>query len=223
MPAKEVLMFTRTHPLFRALVFACISGISRIATLWSMRVSRMVPRILIPLGLAVAPVQAHEIGTPAWAIETATLRTGPGNNYPAASDTVTAGQALTVTRCTRRWCTIGGTTGWLSMDDLSFGQTPTDYFAAPQPVIERGGPGEVCFHDRENYMGQTICLPSGAVARDLSLLGWDNRIVSVSVNGAVSANLCRDRNFASLCTLITRSTPRLERLLARAASSYQVW
>ncbi|HHS82993.1 MAG TPA: SH3 domain-containing protein [Devosia sp.] len=216
-------MFTRFRPISCAFAFACLSGIARIATSRAMQASPMVPLILIPLGLAVAPVPAHEIGTPAWAIETATLRTGPGSNYPAASGTVTAGQALRVTRCTRRWCTIDGSTGWLSMDDLSFGQTPTDYFAAPQPVIARGGPGEVCFHDAENYMGQTICLPSGAVARDLSLLGWDNRIASVSVSGTVSVNLCRDRDFASLCTLITRSTPRLERLLTRAASSYQVW
>lgn len=179
----------------------------------------------LTLSMLVISTQAFaaQAGSPAWIITSSTLFSGPGTNYPAASDTVTQGQAVTVTRCSRRWCTLAGSTGWLSIDDISFGQTASGPFSGPKLNIPRGSDGKVCFHDGINFSGTTICLPAGAVARDLVLWGWDNRISSVSISGDVTVNLCRDRNFSSYCILINKDTANLDRLLANAASSYQVY
>ncbi len=189
----------------------------------------MKPRWLIALfalfwGLSVlAPsAQAHELGTPAWVISDSDLLSGPGTRYDVVAS-LNKGSAIVVTRCSDRWCLIGAQNGWLSIDKLSFGQVPRGPLSGSKFEVGRGGPGEVCFYEGADYTGKSVCQPSGGVARDLALLGWDNVISSVSINGDVSANLCRDPDFTSLCTLIAQSTPHLEPLLQDAASSWQVW
>ncbi len=170
----------------------------------------------------VPATKAHELGTPAWVISDADLLSGPGVRYDVVSS-VTKGSAIVVSRCSDRWCLVDGGDGWLSIDKLSFGQAARGPLSGPKFDIGRGGPGKVCFYDGANYSGKFVCQPSGGVARDLALLGWDNVISSVSIEGDVSVNLCRDRDFTSLCTLIAQSTPNLDPLLQNAASSWQVW
>ncbi|MCF6303093.1 MAG: peptidase inhibitor family I36 protein [Devosiaceae bacterium] len=161
-------------------------------------------------------------GTSAWVLKSTALYSGPGSNYPGTAIDVQQGQSVTVSRCSLRWCQIANTNGWLSMDNLSFGQAAKGPFSGPKFEIERGGDGEVCFYDGVNYSGASFCLPSGATSRDLVLLGWDNKISSISVGEGVSVRLCRDRNFTSYCATVIKDTPALERFLGNAVSSYMV-
>ncbi|HHG89007.1 MAG TPA: hypothetical protein ENJ90_00825 [Devosia sp.] len=179
---------------------------------------------VLALGFAgiFLPVHADELGSPAWVISDTDLRSGPGIRYPVVASAA-KGDAVVVSRCSDRWCRIAGSDDWLSIDQLSFGQTARGPYSGPKFETRRGGPGQVCFFDGLNYSGNSVCQPSGGVARDLLLLGWDNKIASVSIDGDVSVNLCRDRNFASYCVLVDQSTPKLDRLLLNAASSWQVW
>ncbi len=187
-------------------------------------ISMALGSVVLALGFTAfsLPANAHEPGSPAWVISDTDLRSGPGVRYPLTTS-VAKGDAVTITRCSDRWCQIAGADDWLSIDGLSFGQEALGPRSGPKFNTGRGGPGQVCFFDGLNYSGNSVCQPSGGVARDLALLGWDNQIASVSIDGDVSVNLCRDRNFASYCVLVDQSTPRLERLLLNAASSWQVW
>lgn len=173
-------------------------------------------------GLGLTMAKADEVGSPAIVLSNSDLLAGPGARYPVVS-AVAESQNVTVVRCSNRWCLIAGTDGWLSIDDLSFGSFERNPFHGTVSGIGRGGPGSVCFHDGPNYSGSSVCLPSGAVARDLILLGWDNRVSSISIEGKVSVNICRDREFTSYCELVTASQPNVNRLLNNAASSWQVW
>lgn len=178
---------------------------------------------VISLGFfAAAPAIAEDIGSPAVVLSDTTLLSGPGVRYPAAG-TVVASQDVTVVRCSNRWCHIAEGDGWMSIDELSFGNFERRPFHGTVYNWGRGGPGKVCFHDDANFSGESLCLPSGTVARDLALLGWDDRISSISINGNVSVNVCRDRNFASYCELVTQSQVNVNRLLNNSASSWQVW
>ncbi len=178
---------------------------------------------LAMFGLTLTSASAVEVGSPAVVLKTTTLLTGPGARYPVTAVAVAESQDVVVVRCSNRWCLIGGTNGWMSIDDLSFGNFERRPFHGTVSGIGRGGPGTVCFYDGANYSGESVCLPSGAVARDLVLLGWDNRVSSISIEGSVSVNVCRDREFASYCELVGESQPHVNRLLNNAASSWQVW
>lgn len=173
-------------------------------------------------GLGLVSATAVEVGSPAIVLSTTNLLSGPGTRYPSVAS-VAESQDVIVVRCTNRWCLIAGTNGWMSIDDLSFGNFERRPFHGTVTNIGRGGPGQVCFHDGANYSGETLCLPSGTVARDLLLLGWDNRVSSITVEGNVSVNLCRDREFTSYCELVAESQPSVNRLLNNSASSWQVW
>lgn len=168
-------------------------------------------------------VQAHSASNPAWALKSIPMQSGPGTRYEKLTESVSEGQAISITRCTERWCTIAEAEGWLSMNNISFGQSASAAFVGPKFNTGRNGSGKVCLFDRENYSGNSVCLSSGNVAIDLKFLGWDNTISSVSVGDGVSVNLCRDRNFSSLCVLIDQSTPTLQRLLNNSISSWRVY
>lgn len=177
----------------------------------------------VSLMCVIPSANAAGVGTPAWSLINSSLSAGPGAAYPTTSGNVFEGQSVHVTRCTRRWCKIANSSGWLSIDHLSFGQTATGPLSGPKFDTGRGGNGNVCFFNGANFSGESICLPSGTVAHDLTLWGWDNKISSVSVGDGVSVNLCRDRNFTSYCVLIDQDAAQLDHLLANAASSYQIW
>jgi len=161
-------------------------------------------------------------GTSAFVLKSVVLHSGPGTNYPSTAIDVTQGQSVIISRCSLRWCELADSSGWLSTDNLSFGQTAKGPFEGPKFTTEQRGDGEVCFYDGANFSGASFCLAAGATARDLVLLGWDNRISSISVGEGVSVRLCRDRNFTSYCATINQDTPKLERFLGNAVSSYLV-
>ncbi len=179
---------------------------------------------LLALGFVpgVALASDSGSGTSALVLKSGELHSGPGTNYPGTAIDVTQGQAVIVSRCSLRWCQLSNSDGWLSIDNLSFAQTAKGPFEGPKFATEQGGDGEVCFFDGTNFSGASFCLPAGATARDLALLGWDNRISSVSVGEGVSVRLCRDRNFTSYCSTVNQDTPKLERFLGNAVSSYLV-
>lgn len=183
-------------------------------------------RILL-LGLALLlpglPAVAVEVYPGAWA-SAAYMRAGPGNQHPVVG-VLRAGQPSTVERCEGDWCHVrhGDALGWVHsayLDDR--GRIPGP-LTGPRLDVGRGGPGQVCFHEGENYTGLTVCHESGFVARDLAAYGLDDRFQSISVEGNVSANVCRDAHFQSHCVLYHRSVPRLDPLHRGAISSYQIW
>lgn len=175
---------------------------------------------LLP-GLAAGSGDVHP---GAWA-SAAFARAGPGNHHPVVG-VLRAGQPSRVERCQGDWChvvTPGGTLGWVHVAYLNEEGRIPGPFSGPRLEVGRGGPGRVCFHDGENYTGHTVCHASGFVARDLADYGLDNRFRSISIEGNVSANVCRDPDFRSYCVLYHRSVPRLGPLHRGAISSYRVW
>ncbi len=183
----------------------------------------MVLLLFIALLAQPAIARAHTPSNPAWSLASISLQSGPGTRYAPAKSSVVKGQEISVTRCTNRWCTLAGFDGWLSMDNISFGQAANPPYSGPKFTKGSGVEGTVCLYTGENFTGEALCLPSGAVAPDLALYGIDNSFASVSIEGDVSVSLCRDRNFSSLCQRFDESTPRLDRLLLREVSSYRVY
>lgn len=173
------------------------------------------------------PAQAAQTGSAAWTTDgwvsmPAFLRTGPGTRYDEAGS-IAAGERVRVDRCSNRWCQIhtSKVRGWLSLDNLSFGQQPDGLFAGPKFNTGRGA--TVCFYTGSNFTGASFCANSGRVIRDLKLIGFDNAIVSVEVGGG-SAMVCRDRGFRSYCQTIDASSEgNLVGLLSRDVSSIRVW
>lgn len=187
-------------------------------------------KIIIPIAIIGAllgfalPTLANEVGNSAWVLADTTLKTGPGNQYPETSLTLNQGEAVVIARCSSRWCRIANTVGWLSIDKLSFGrEARTPFFSIKASMGEDDEDGKICLFSGENYTGTAICLPPGSTLRDLALTNFDNTIASVTVQGNVSVNLCRDANFSSYCLRYDQSTPQIDRLLSNAVSSYRVY
>jgi hypothetical protein len=162
-------------------------------------------------------------GTPGWALVDLTLRDGPGAAY-AVIGTIPENSRIAVLRCAPRWCLVrkGHAHGWTSYGAVGFGRYPLGPFEGGGVYYASGGPGQVCFFEGAHYSGASACFKSGVNIRDLKLMGLDNRYVSVSVEGNVSASVCRDRNFQSYCTRIVTSTPVLNTYLAGKVSSIRI-
>jgi uncharacterized protein YraI len=175
------------------------------------------------LGISAAEA-TPPIGSLAWTIRAAVLMDGPGTAYDTSGQ-VDGAVHVRVTRCQKLWCHVNASTGsgWVSKDDLSFGTVPYGPFSGPRLAYPAGGPGKVCFYEGANYTGRSLCGGSGFVVRDLKLTAFENRFSSVSVEGNVSATLCRDRFFQSYCQRIIKSQPHLNGFLANAASSLHVY
>ncbi len=183
----------------------------------------------IALLLAAPAAAGQPRGSAAWTTDgwigfSGILYAGPGPRYDRAG-TIAAGERVRVDRCSRRWCEIhtAAVRGWLSIDNLSFGQTPSGPFSGPKFATSRGGPGEVCFYDGEGFTGAALCARSGRVLPDLARVGLDNRISSVEVGPGASALVCRDRGFRSYCETVDVSKSRLDGLLANGISSIRVY
>jgi hypothetical protein len=164
------------------------------------------------------------LGSLAWTIRPAVLFDGPGTAYDRRGD-VDGAVHVRVTRCQKLWCHINASSGsgWVSKANLNFGTGPHGPFSGPRLAYPSGGPGKVCFYEGANYTGRALCGGPGFVIRDLKLTAFENRFSSVSIEGNVSATLCRDRFFQSHCQRITKSQPRLNGFLANAASSLHVY
>jgi uncharacterized protein YraI len=176
-----------------------------------------------PVG-AVQPTGSAAWTTDGWVSLSGDLRSGPGVRYDVTGS-VDVGARVRVDRCTtKRWCEIHTTSarGWLSLDNLSFGQKPDGLLAGPKFPTQRGG-GVVCFYTSSGFSGESFCAKSGRVIPDLSLVGLDNTIASVEVNGAASAVVCRDRFFRSYCEVVDVSKGRLDGLLSNGISSIRVY
>jgi uncharacterized protein YraI len=164
-------------------------------------------------------------GTAAWTNTELTLHEGPGVIYDTIG-TVPGEIRIRVERCSDRWCQIRSETnafGWVSRDDLNFGQDPGYVGHGPELNYPAGGPGTICVFSGENFTGSSACSSTGFVVPDLLLYGIDNSINSVQVDGNVSVMLCRDRDFSSYCERIIESAPSLNRFLSHNVSSYRVY
>jgi uncharacterized protein YraI len=174
---------------------------------------------------AVQPTGSAAWTTDGWVSMPGALYAGPGKRYDEVGS-IGAGERVRVDHCvTPRWCQIhtASIRGWISLDNLSFGQQPDGLFSGPKFPTKRGGKGQVCFYDGANFSGGSFCADSGRVFRDLSLVGLDNSVVSIEVGDGVSAIVCRDRGFRSYCKVIDASQGRLEGLLINSITSIRVY
>lgn len=186
----------------------------------------IVPRLALiaafaALVLSAVPAQAFETGTAAWLIKGQSLFEGPGHAYDVVGE-LPGELRVRVDRCTYRWCKIHaeGERGWVSRDNVSFGQWPRGPFTGPRLDHPRGG--SVCFYEGADYSGASVCATAGTVVTDLLLFDLDNRYSSIEVSGS-SVMVCRDRGFSSYCELIVESQPRLHGFLDNNVSSYRVY
>ena len=174
------------------------------------------------LGFSFA-ARGAEVGSAAWVITDSVLRSGPGSNYPETSRTLNNGDSVTVARCSRQWCRIADTSGWISMNSLNFGTRAVTPFFSSSSTTSSDADAQVCLFSGEQFTGTSICLNPGATVTDLSLSNFDNTIASVSIEGDTYVDLCRDANLSSYCVRYTQSAERLDRLLSNAVSSYRVY
>ena len=175
---------------------------------------------LIALLALTLPAAAIETGTPAWLINAQALYEGPGGAYDVTGE-LGDETAIRVDRCTYRWCRIHaeGQRGWVSRDNISFGQHPRGPLTGPRLNYPAGG--TVCFYEGRNFTGDYFCSGPGTVVKDLLLRGRDNVFASVSVDGT-SVTACRDRDFSSYCERIIEDQASLHGFLARNVSSIRV-
>ncbi len=173
---------------------------------------------------AVQPLGSAAWTTDGWVSMPGALYAGPGKRY-GELESIGAGERVRVDRCSQRWCKIhtASVRGWISLDNLSFGQAPDGLFAGPKFPTQRGGSGQVCFYDGPDFTGLSFCANSGRVIRDLALLGLDDSISSVEVGNGVSAIVCRDRGFRSYCEVVDVSKGRIDGLLNNGISSIRVY
>ena len=130
--------------------------------------------IAAPAG-AVQPQGSAAWTTDGWVSLSGNLLSGPGPQYDVTG-TIEEGVRVRVDRCSKRWCQIhtASARGWLSLDNLSFGQVPDGLFAGAKFPTQRGG-GVVCFYSGEGFSGVSFCAKSGRVIPDLALVGGNQR------------------------------------------------
>lgn len=189
-------------------------------------VFRLALAALVALFLTIPASAGQPTGSAAWTTAgwvsfNGTLYAGPGKRYDAVG-TVDEGARVRVDRCSKRWCQIhtASLRGWLSLDNLSFGQAPDGPFRGPQFGFNYGG--TVCFYEGEGFTGASFCAKGGRVFEDLALVGRDNRISSIEVGGG-SVLVCRDRGFRSYCERINEDKSSVDGLLNNAISSARVY
>ncbi len=187
-------------------------------------IGTVVKAAMLAATLLALPAGGALAGDTATTIDDVTLRLGPGVKYDVVSS-MPEGTDVTVERCTMRWCRIDhqGNRGWAGIHDLGFGTSVGNGFFPPQLERTLRGSGTICFHTGDNFTGESVCSRSGRVVSDLALYGYDNAFHSVSVEGDVSAHVCREFNFGSWCETISSDEPHLSRFLHGAVSSYRVW
>jgi hypothetical protein len=180
--------------------------------------------VMVAPASAVQPTGSAAWTTDGWVSMPGSLHAGPGTRYDEVGS-IGAGERVRVDRCSYRWCQIhtASVRGWISLDNLSFGQEPDGLLAGPKFPTERGGTGQVCFYDGANFTGGSFCANSGRVFQDLALVGLDNSIASIEVGDGVSAIVCRDRNFRSYCEVVDISKGQLAGLLTNGISSIRVY
>ena len=180
--------------------------------------------VLAVLVLGTFAASAAQVGTPAWSIRPLVLMEGPGKAYDVVGE-IDAKVRIYVDRCSKQWCRVhsGRSAGWASLYDIAFGNVIRGpFYLAPIPY-KSGGPGVVCLYEGHHFTGASFCAKSGTRIRDFLLLHADNRYSSVSIEGDVSVDLCRDRDFHSYCERINDSESALHGFLDNNVSSMQVY
>ncbi|WIY51841.1 SH3 domain-containing protein [Devosia sp. YIM 151766] len=161
------------------------------------------------------------------------VRSGPGTSHGVIS-TLHRGQQVDVQRCQGSWCLVRarGVNGWVSASYLSTSGRPVNpsnpglSFGftiggpdGPQINIgvgnqpQRPGPrpppivrpvAEVCFFDRTNFRGTSICAKQGESIRDLG--NWTDRISSINNPSRVRVEVCSEVAFRNCRTYSTSAS-----------------
>lgn len=176
------------------------------------------------LVLGTVAASAVQVGTPAWSVRPLVLMEGPGKAYDVVGE-IDGKVRIYVDRCSKQWCRVhaGRSAGWASLYDIAFGNVARGpFYLAPIPY-NWGGPGIVCLYEGHHFTGASMCFKSGARVRDFLLLDSDNRFSSVTVEGNVSVDLCRDRDFHSYCERVNDSRSALHGFLDNNVSSMRVY
>lgn len=179
---------------------------------------------LAVLVLGTFAATAAPIGSPAWSVRPLVLFEGPGTAYDVTGE-IDGKVRIYVDRCSRQWCRVhsGHVAGWTSLYDIAFGKVIRHPWQLAPIPYKSGGPGLVCLYEGHNFTGDAFCAKSGARVRDFLLLHADNRYSSVSIEGDVSVDLCRDRDFHSYCERINDSEGALHGFLDNNVSSMRVY
>lgn len=183
---------------------------------------KFVLAVLSALALLSLGAPAHAAsGTPAWSKQPLVLYQGPGKAYDVVGQIATETR-ITVNRCSAAWCHVhaNGESGWASLYRIAFGVGP---HTEGDLGYKGGGPGQVCLYEGRNFTGESFCMKPGFWTRDLLLRDLDNRFSSVSIEGDVSVDLCRDRGFKSYCERINESDAALHGFLDNNVSSVIVY
>ena len=109
-------------------------------------IARLIMGAVLALFLAVPADAVQPRGSGAWSTEgwtnfSGTLYHGPGTQYDVTGS-IEAGIRIRVDRCSRRWCLIhtNADRGWMSLDNISFGQGPWRPFVlTPKFPVRVGG------------------------------------------------------------------------------------
>lgn len=192
-------------------------------------IARLFAGLILAFSLALPVAAVQPKGSAGWTTEgwtnySGTLYHGPGTQYDVTG-AVEAEVRVRVDRCSALWCLIhtpsGSNRGWMSLDNISFGQGPwTPFRNYPSFPVHYGG--GVCFYTGTNYTGAQYCYSGGQVSHDLYLAGLDNSFRSVKITGG-SVLACRDRNFRSYCKILNASHGHLDDLLSGAITSIHVY
>ncbi|MCI2399369.1 SH3 domain-containing protein [Aliiroseovarius subalbicans] len=206
----------------------------------------------IAVGVILALSAPAALATEAAARVDLNVRTGPGTSFGVV-DTLDAGERVEVVECQpNAWCYVdhAGPNGWVSSTYLRNIPAPAPGGGAlgsncklqftvgpdgpklavvceepepepapepdPTPVVDRA-----CFFREANYRGAHFCFGIGNLNR-LSAT-YNDKISSISLEGAVRARVCTDRGHEGTCRTITSDTPMLGRLLNDRISSLRVF
>ncbi|HEV2514599.1 MAG TPA: peptidase inhibitor family I36 protein [Devosia sp.] len=180
--------------------------------------------LLATLVLGATAATAAPVGTPAWSVRPLTLFEGPGKNYDVTGE-IDAAVRIYVDRCSKQWCRVhaGREAGWTKLYDIAFGKVLRHPWQLAPIPYNWGGPGMVCLYEGHNFTGASFCAKAGTRVRDFLLLDADNRYSSVRIEGNVSVDLCRDRDFHSYCERVNESQTSLHGFLDNNVSAMQVY
>ena len=180
--------------------------------------------VFLLFGASTALSGGVQTGTPAWSIQPLILMEGPGYDYNVVGG-IEGQVRIYVDRCSREWCRVhsGHEAGWTSLYAIAFGNVARGPLTGPRLNYKSNGPGLVCLYEGRNFTGASMCARAGTILKDLMLLGADNLFSSVTIEGNVSVDLCRDRGFHSYCERINDSEPRLHGFLDNHVSAVRVY
>lgn len=95
------------------------------------------------------------------------------------------------------WGRFAGGFGLLKFTLISLFISAQAFATVKLNVLSEDSPKpKVCFFSQRNFAGKSFCVPVGAQEADLKLSGWNDRIRSIKISGAVHVTVYRDTNYA---------------------------